>query len=145
VARRVTDLRCSQGRHNHMDDKDDHKFHSYIRGHGGALELADCIRRCGRLVPRHEPESRREGPSSRRLADLLEFCREITYGLNTLQRRTFLRLLLGTLEDTANSFGISRAAVYSRIRGRDGNGGMIAQNEYVRIWWTGRKKTNQYE
>jgi hypothetical protein len=126
------------------DEDDDSKFYRYVRGLNG-LEPVDSIRRCGKLVPRYEPESRKDDATSGRLIDLLGTYREIMYGLTRLQRRTFLLLLLGwTLEDVATFFGVSREAIYSRIRGRDGHSGMT-RNDYVAYWWKRKRKVNQHE
>lgn len=129
-----------------MNDEDDAKFYAYIRRLDGRLEPADPIRRCGKLVPRHEPESRKEDTQPRPLRSVLKVYRHVMSGLNRRQRRTFLLLLFGwTPEDVARSFGVSRPAIYARIRGRGGRGGMIARNAFVSDWWDARGKTNQYE
>src|SRR5882724_4149147 len=113
------------------DDDQNERYYSYVQGPDG-IEPADSIRQCGRLVPRYIPESRNDTAASTTLVDLLQFYREIMHGLNRLQRRTFLLLLLGwTPEDIARVFGSSREAVYSRIRGRDGNGGLVGRNDYA--------------
>lgn len=127
------------------DDDDKLTYYGYVQGLAG-LEPADLVRQCGKLVPRHVPESRKDATPSSRFIDLLQFYREIMYGLNRLQRRTFLLLLLGwTPEDLARFFGTSRESIYSRIRGRDGNGGIVGRNEYAAYWWKRKKKINQYE
>ena len=124
---------------------DDTTFYSYIRGLDGRLESADPIRWCGRLVPRPVPDTRKD-ESAGSLVSLLRWYRRIMKGLNRAQRRTFLLLLLGwTPEDIAQADGVRRAAIYFRIRGKDGCGGLVARSPYAAFWWESKRKRNQYE
>lgn len=62
--------------------------------------------------------------------------------LNELEHRTWKRLLGGwTLSEIAREDRVSRAAVRARIQGNSkGQGGMIAKNFWVLLWWTVRRK-----
>jgi hypothetical protein len=64
------------------------------------------------------------------------------YNLNRTERRTWILLLLGqSIVEIARKEGISRAAIYERIRGNfQGQGGMIRKNDYVHIWWRDQRK-----
>ena len=64
------------------------------------------------------------------------------YGLNRIERRTWLMLLLGeSITQIADREKRSRSAIYHRIRGNSkGQGGMIRKNDYVRIWWRDQRK-----
>ena len=73
--------------------------------------------------------------------------REVMYGLNRTERRTWLLLLLGLpILEVACKEKVSRAAIYERIRGNSkGQGGMIRKNDYVEIWWRNQRKKNNNE
>jgi hypothetical protein len=71
-------------------------------------------------------------------ADLLE---QICINLTPTERRTFLQLLEGrSIPDIARDEGVSHVAIYVRIRGKDGQGGMAAKNPYVGMWWELRQQ-----
>jgi hypothetical protein len=131
---------------NDNNPSDETTYYRYIRRLDGSLEAIDFVKQGDRLVPRFTPESRKEEPT-RRIADFLRFYREIMYGLSRPERRTWLTLLMGsTIEDLALSEGVSRPAIYARIRGNKGRGGMIRKNVFVLAWWlVGKKKRNQHE
>ena len=108
-----------------------------IRTLDGRLEPVDLIRRNGHPVPRLvRSVFDSSGPGGER-SDLLPLYREIMYGLSRLERRTWLPLLLDrSIDEVAESEGVSRAAIYARIRGNSKKqGGMIRKNDYVAIWW----------
>src|SRR3989442_15433250 len=124
------------------DELDEPTYFRYFRKHDGRLEAIDVARRNGRLVPRFSPQcTEAEVPDSKD-SSLKELVREVMYGLNRTERRTWRLLLLGnSILETAGHERVSRAAVYERIRGNSkGQGGMVKKNDYVPIWWGRRQK-----
>ncbi len=104
----------------------------------GAPMPADLIRRGGRSAPRH----RRDWDADPAVDNPRPFAvrRRVLRDLTRIERRTWRRILAGWAIDTiARADGISRAAVYARIRGSDGRGGMVRKNPYVARWWAGRR------
>ena len=57
--------------------------------------------------------------------------------LNPLERETFRRILKGqSIASIAQEDGVKRSAIYARICGNSkGQGGMIAKNFWVLLWW----------
>jgi hypothetical protein len=89
-------------------------------------------------VPRFSPEDLEPvSVADDDTSEMDELIAEITQNLTAVERRTWLRLVDGTsILELAASEGVSRAAIYERIRGNSkGQGGMIAKNDYVGIWW----------
>lgn len=122
------------------DKLDETTFYRYARTLDGKLEPVDVVRHNGRLVPRFAPTIA-ESPSTNS-TDLKRLVREVMYGLNRTERRTWLLLLLGLpILEVACKEKVSRAAIYERIRGNSkGQGGMIRKNDYVEIWWRNQRK-----
>jgi hypothetical protein len=123
-------------------------YFRYCRKIDGSLEPVDVAKRNNRLVPRFhpsviEPELPADPEQSTEYRELVE---EVSQNLNAIERRTWLRLLDGrSILDIAVEDGVSRAAIYERIRGNSrGHAGMIAKNGYVAIWWRLKNKTNQH-
>jgi hypothetical protein len=102
----------------------------------GDVEVVQIVRRNGILVPLLKMPGTAAARQTDR-SDLLPLYRELMYGLSRLERRTWVPLLLGrSIEDVAQMQGVSRQAIYARIRGNSKNqGGMIRKNDYVDIWW----------
>lgn len=78
-------------------------------------------------------------PDEGELAELVE---ELSYNLNPLERRTWLKLMDGQpVEHIAADEGVTRTAIYERIRGNSKAwGGMVKKNDYVRHWWERRRE-----
>jgi len=57
--------------------------------------------------------------------------------LNPVERETWKKLLRAqSVASIAKEEGVSRAAIYARIQGNScGQGGMIAKNFWVLLWW----------
>ena len=106
----------------------------------GDVERLDEIRRNGNGVPRPTPLCHSEMQHTN-IVVLLQTYRTLMYNLNSIERRIWVPLLLGrSIDEVAKAFGVSRPALYSRIRGDGkGYGGMISKNENVEIWWRRRK------
>jgi hypothetical protein len=62
--------------------------------------------------------------------------------LNETQRRLWRLVLSGlSIRAIAQAEGVSRAAIYARIVGNSkGQGGMIAKNFWVLLWWHFRQR-----
>jgi hypothetical protein len=108
----------------------------YCRDLDGRLVAIDVARQNGRLVPRFSP-NQFEPIQDDTNSDLDELIFEICQNLTATERRTWLQLVDGvSILDVAAAEGVSRTAIYERIRGSSkGHGGMIAKNPYVAIWW----------
>jgi hypothetical protein len=76
--------------------------------------------------------------------DLLEQER-LFVNLNPLERQTWRKILSAqSIATIAKEEGTSRAAIYARIEGnRKGQGGMIAKNFWVLLWWLMRRRTDR--
>lgn len=62
--------------------------------------------------------------------------------LTPTERNTWRKLLSGqSIAAIAREEGVSRPAIYSRIAGnRKGQGGMVAKNFWVLLWWRLRQR-----
>ena len=111
-------------------------YFRYARRIDGRMEPVDVARHNGRLIPRFDP-SWTDSSTDISTGELDELIAEVSYNLNPLERATWLKLIDGqSVELIADSEGISRSAVYERIRGNSKKqGGMVRKNDYVRLWW----------
>jgi hypothetical protein len=62
--------------------------------------------------------------------------------LNPVERETWRKLLAAqSVASIAQEEGVSRNAIYARIKGNtQGQGGMIAKNYWVLLWWRLRRR-----
>jgi DNA-directed RNA polymerase specialized sigma24 family protein len=125
-----------------MKDDETTKFQRY-RDITGQIEPVQMARRNGKPVPSFSPHLAEPDPNPRS-RELKELLRELMYGLNRKERRAWLLLLLGVpIIDIAQREGVSRSAIYERIRGNSkGQGGMIRKNDYVHIWWRDQRNSS---
>ena len=73
-----------------------------------------------------------------------DFVDLICTNLTPLERSTWLQLLAcSSVRKVARHQGVSRTAIYIRIHGTDGTGGMAAKNPWVAAWWERRQKHNK--
>jgi hypothetical protein len=116
-------------------------YFRYCRTLDGSLVAIDTARQNGRLVPRFSPNQFEPLPDDSS-SELDELVVEVCQNLSSIERRTWLQIIDGlTIVDIAAADGVSRAAIYERIRGNSkGQGGMIAKNDYCRIWWERRNQ-----
>lgn len=132
-----------------MNDKfDETTYYRHFRTLDGRLEPIDVVRRNGRLVPRFSPSCTEHNPTPlTQSTDLRELLREVMYGLNRKQRRTWLLLLLQyPILEVARQERVTPTAIYERLRGSSkGHGGMIRKNEYVAIWWRRQRKHDDHD
>jgi hypothetical protein len=63
--------------------------------------------------------------------------------LNALERETWRKILQAqSIASIAKQEGVSRAAIYARIQGNNkGQGGMVAKNFWVLLWWLLRQRS----
>ncbi|MEN6537895.1 MAG: hypothetical protein ABFD89_29865 [Bryobacteraceae bacterium] len=109
-------------------------FHSCadLRGEVRRIEVG---KRNGRLCAFFGPEWS-EGPAELDQTEPLDLIEVLCENLNRDERRIWMRLMDGcSLRELAREEGVSRSALYFRLRGRRGRGGMIAKNRYVAAWW----------
>jgi len=112
-------------------------YFRYCRNLEGDLEPIDIARQNGRPVPRFDQHLMSPGsePAEDR-SNWNELVEEVSINLTPIERRTWMRLLDGrTVLEVDDEDGVTRTAVYERIRGNGkGQGGMIRKNDYVAIW-----------
>lgn len=119
-------------------------YFRYIRKHDGTQVPIDLARRNGRLVPRFDPSVTEPAPRTpdAESVEFKELVEEVSQNLTGTERRTWLRILDGrSILDIAEEDGVSRAAIYCRIRH------MIENNPYCAIssvYGALRKKINQH-
>ena len=111
--------------------------------HDGHVEEAQLYRRNGQLMVQFPPESTmsslEQPPHGGELDP--ELVDEVCENLTEVERRTWLAIIdRRSIPDIARDEGVSHAAIYERIRGRKGAGGMIAKNRYVSRWWELRQQ-----
>lgn len=117
-------------------------YFRYCRAIDGSLVPVDVAKRNDRLIPRFHPSITEPPPAGEpeESDDYRELVEEVSQNLTAVERQTWLRLLDGrSVFDIAAEDGVSRAAVYARIRGSVKGGGMIARNPYCLIWWNRRQ------
>jgi hypothetical protein len=63
--------------------------------------------------------------------------------LNALEQETWRKILQAqSIASIAKQEGVSRAAIYARIQGNHkGQGGMVAKNFWVLLWWLARQRS----
>lgn len=127
-----------------MNDRtsdDSARFQRYRRI-DGTVEQVGLIRRNRRPELQFPPaiiefplyDDAEETPEYRELLD------EVCQGLNEIERRTWLRIIDGrSILDIAGEDGVSRTAIYDRIRR------MVEKNSYCAIWWRLKNKVNQHK
>lgn len=91
---------------------------------------------CAFLRPLSEDSA--AAPEPREIAEQ----QKLFINLNPTEHETWRRLLAGqSVASIARDEGVSRSAIYSRIEGNSkGQGGMIAKNFWVLLWWRLRRK-----
>jgi hypothetical protein len=134
-------------------DFDVNYFH-YARDHNGKLIPVSVVRRNKRAVPRFDPsitdpEPHSEGdPAQPGGASQTSFpwIDDPRYyvNLNEVESRTWRLILSATsISEIARIERVKRQAILCRIRGNSkGQGGMIAKNFWVILWWRMRRHRN---
>lgn len=108
----------------------------------GSIRPADVYRRNGRRAMSVRPTEDDTNPPDR--ADAFTRHRAVlAANLTPTEARTWHRLLSGrSIAAIAAEEGVKRAAIYARIRGTRGKGGMVRKNRWVRAWWARRQRTS---
>lgn len=112
---------------------------SYVRDLNGKLLPISLARRNGWPMLLFPPTCI-DPPAEEHAGELFE--QEKYYvNLNPLERDTWSKILRGwPLSRIAKDDGVSHQAILSRIRGNSkGQGGMVAKNFYVLVWWIARE------
>jgi hypothetical protein len=117
------------------------RFHHYSRI-DGVVEPLGQIRR-NRRTEMQFPSNVVEFPlylEAEENLDYKELVDEVCLNLNETERRTWLRIIDGrSILDIADEEGVSRAAIYDRIKR------MVKKNSYCAIWWRLKNKVNQHK
>ena len=124
----------------HDDFDSETSYFRYVRRLDGRLESVDLARRNGRLLPRFHPSvTEPETQDREESAEYRELVEEVSQELNEIERATWLKILdERSILEIAEEDGVSRAAIYDRIRR------MVKKNDYVAIWWRLKNKVNQH-
>lgn len=105
----------------------------------GSIHSVNLGRRNGKLTPLFHPAwtSWLGQPKEVCKNRFVNIRREISRNLTPVERRTWKKLIDGkSILEIAKEEGVSRTAIYERIRGNSkAQGGMIAKNDYVAAWW----------
>lgn len=106
----------------------------------GSQASASAGKRNGKPFPILPPSST-EPPEPADETPLWEQTR-LYVNLNPIERRTWKKILLGqSVNSIAHEEGVSRQAIYGRIAGNSkAQGGMIAKNFHVLVWWLARQR-----
>lgn len=109
----------------------------------GSIQSVPIYRRNGRIAANFRPAdttSSQTDPSDDHAQHGAKVLRALSAGLTRLERRTWWRILDGwSVDAIADADGVSRTAIYCRIRGKHGNGGMASKNTWVSEWWARRQ------
>jgi hypothetical protein len=110
------------------------------RNLSGELVPVSVGRRNGKPAAFFPPDL--EGPFQRREHDDARVRERLFVNLNPVERETWRKLLAAmSIASIAKEEGVSRAAIYARIQGNSkGQGGMIAKNFWVLLWWRLRQE-----
>ena len=108
----------------------------------GSVQSAGGGRRNGRPAV-FFPQSLSEPPDP--AAEQTDLCdqQRLFVNLNPLERETWRKILQAqSIASIAEQEGVSRAAIYARIQGNNkGQGGMVAKNFWVLLWWLARQRS----
>jgi hypothetical protein len=110
------------------------------RNLGGELVSVTAGRRNGKPAVFFPPDL--EGPFEHHEHEDARDQERFFINLNSVERETWRKLLAAqSIASIAKEEGVSRAAIYARIQGNNkGQGGMIAKNFWVLLWWRLRQE-----
>lgn len=113
-------------------------YHQYRTLHG-SIRTIDVYRRNGRSAASFGPLDV-EDPAARTLDVFTLYRDTLAANLTPVEERTWRRLLNGrSVAAIAEEDGVKRPAIYARIRGSRGRGGMVRKNAWVAHWWQRRQ------
>lgn len=89
------------------------------------------------------PQSLSEPPDPAAEQTDLREQQRLFVNLNALERETWRKILQAqSIASIAQQEGVSRTAIYARIQGNNkGQGGMVAKNFWVLLWWLARQRS----
>jgi hypothetical protein len=109
----------------------------------GSVQSVSGGRRNGKPAVFFFPRSLAEPPDP--AAEQPALCEQprLFVNLNALERETWRKILQAqSIASIAKQEGVSRAAIYARIQGNNkGQGGMVAKNFWVLLWWLLRQRS----
>jgi len=126
-----------------LDDLESFRFKTRRDLYGGVQPIS-IGRRNGRPAIFFPPDIAEPIAEAESTPDLREQER-LYVNLTPVERETWRKILCAqSIASIAKEEGISRAAVYARIEGNGkGQGGMIAKNFWVLLWWLMRRRADR--
>jgi hypothetical protein len=105
----------------------------------GSIQAVDVYRRNGRRAANFRPAAA-DAPAADAPDVFSEYRDLLAANLTPIEERTWRGLLGGrSISSIAEEEGVKRAAIYARIRGSGGTGGMVRKNPWVARWWRRRQ------
>ena len=126
-----------------LDDLESFRFKTCRDLYGGVQPIS-IGRRNGRPAIFFPPDIAEPIAEAESTPDLREHER-LFVNLTPVERETWRKILCAqSIASIAKEEGISRAAIYARIEGNGkGQGGMIAKNFWVLLWWIMRRRADR--
>lgn len=123
-----------------LDDSESFRFKTCRDLYGGVQPISTG-RRNGRPAIFFPPDIAEPAAKAESTPDLREQER-LYVNLTPIERQTWRKILSAqSIVSIASEEGVSRAAIYARIEGNGkGQGGMIAKNFWVLLWWLMRRR-----
>jgi hypothetical protein len=123
-----------------LDDSESFRFKTCRDLYGGVQPISTG-RRNGRPAIFFPPDIAEPAGKAESTPDLREQER-LYVNLTPIERQTWRKILSAqSIVSIASEEGVSRAAIYARIEGNGkGQGGMIAKNFWVLLWWLMRRR-----
>jgi|CZKX01.1.fsa_nt_gi hypothetical protein len=122
-----------------LDDLESFRFKTCRDLYGGVQQISTG-RRNGRPAIFFSPDIAEPTAPTGPAPDLREQER-LFVNLTPIERETWRKILAAqSIASIAKEEGVSRAAIYARVEGNcKGQGGMIAKNYWVLLWWLKRQ------
>ena len=126
-----------------LDDSESFRFKTCRDLYGGVQPISTG-RRNGRPAIFFPPDIAEPAAKAESTPDLREQER-LFVNLTPIERQTWRKILSAqSIASIASQEGVSRAAIYARIEGNGkGQGGMIAKNFWVLLWWLMRRRADR--
>jgi hypothetical protein len=126
-----------------LDELESFRFKTYRDLYGGVRQIG-VGRRNGRPAIFFPPDIAEPTAPTGSAPDLREQER-LFVNLTPIERETWRKILSAqSIASIASEEGVSRTAIYARIEGNGkGQGGMIAKNFWVLLWWLMRRRAER--
>jgi hypothetical protein len=126
-----------------LDDLESFRFKTCRDLYGGVQPISTG-RRNGRPAIFFSPDIAEPTAPPGPAPDLREQER-LFVNLTPIERQTWRKILSAqSIASIASEEGVSRAAIYARVEGNGkGQGGMIAKNFWVLLWWLMRRRADR--